>query len=77
ASPPAADAGAAPPAVAAPARCEAEARAVDPHLGTLVYVAEGRRDGRPVTVLGFGAAPVTLLVLTSDGCGLVFSTAVP
>ena len=62
---------------AAPARCEAEARATDPGLGPLVYVAEGRRAGRPVTVLGFGPAPVTLLVLTADGCGLVFSTEMP
>ena len=60
-----------------PAPCEAAARASAPGLGPLVYVAEGSREGRPVVVLGFsGRGPVTLLVLTTDGCGPVFSTEV-
>lgn len=65
------------PAMGPAAPCEAAARAAAPDLGPLVYVAEGRREGRPVAVLGFrGAGPVTLLVLTADGCRPVFSTEV-
>jgi hypothetical protein len=62
---------------APPARCEAEARAAHAGLGRLVYTAEGLREGRPVVVLGFGSGPVTVMVLTSEGCDPVFSTEVP
>jgi len=65
------------PAMGPAAPCEAAARAAAPDLGPLVYVADGRSEGRPVVVLGFaGAGPVTLLVLTTDGCRPVFSTEV-
>ena len=75
ASPQAAEGAGLPPPT--PARCEAEARAGDPGLGPLVYVADGLRQGRPVVVLGFGGTPVTLLVLALEGCGRELSTTVP
>ena len=74
ASPQEAEAGQNPPA---PVPCEAAARAGDPALGPVVYVAEGFREGRPVVVLGFGGTPVSLLVLSRPSCAPELATELP
>jgi len=82
-SPSSAAAAAGSPQISAELRpCEQQARSADPSLGTLVYAADGTRQGQLVVVLGFRPGPagteaVSLLVLARDGCAPVFATAVP
>ena len=61
--------------------CEAQARAREPSLMQLVYFATATRQGVPAYVLGFStgppSAPVTLLLLAQDGCGVLLRAAGP
>ena len=61
--------------------CEIEARAGEPALGDVVYVATARSGETPAVVLGFapasGAGPVTAAMLTTSNCRLVFQATTP
>jgi hypothetical protein len=61
--------------------CEAQARARQPSLGPLVYLATASHAGAPAVVLGFSTGPdptnVTLLLLARDGCAELLRAAGP
>jgi len=64
--------------------CEEQARAREPTLGPVVYFATARRGPVAGFVLGFGPppgsaapSPVTLLLLTQDGCAELLRSAGP
>ena len=61
--------------------CEERARTGEPALGEVVYFATATRRGVPAFVLGFSTgpapAPVTLLLLAQDGCGVLLRAAGP
>jgi hypothetical protein len=61
--------------------CEIEARAGQPALGDVVYVATARSAEAPAVVLGFapasGAGPVTVAMLTTSDCRLLFRATTP
>lgn len=61
--------------------CEEQARRREPALREVVYFATASRQGVPAFVLGFSTgpapAPVTLLLLAQDGCGVLLRAAGP
>jgi hypothetical protein len=61
--------------------CEQQVRVLRPALREVVYFATGTTGGRPVYVLGFATgpdpAPVTLLAVAQQGCGIVLEAARP
>ena len=66
--------------------CEEQVRASwprlgGPELGQVVYFAPATSRGRPVFVLGFATgpdpAPVTLLAVAQQGCGVLVEAALP
>lgn len=61
--------------------CELEARAIDPGVGLVVYVASATQDGAPATVLGFvpptSSSPISLFLMARDGCRLLARATVP
>lgn len=61
--------------------CEEQARSNEPGVGDVVYFATAMRLGVPAYVLGFSTglapAPVTLLLLAQDGCGVLLRAAGP
>jgi hypothetical protein len=69
------------PSVVGTRPCEEQARAADPALREVVYFATAAHQGAPAVVLGFSTgpapAPVTLLMLSRDGCGVLLRAAGP
>lgn len=61
--------------------CEEQARSRDPALREVVYFATATRQGQTAVVLGLSTgpppAPVTLLLLSQDGCAVLLRTAGP
>ncbi len=61
--------------------CEEQVRTARPELREVVYFATATTGGRPAFVLGFATgpdpAPVTLLLVAQEGCGVVAEASLP